>query len=164
MRAKAPSSAWISKTIAQRVEREYSTIFQENADLAELRTRQFLEASTLTRLFRESVYRAVDAFNQNAPWELQLAILDKGDRLVFNSDGRFTLSLTYRDHRVLCQAGGGSGGWLEPLVLEVYAGKVGLEFRQVGAMAETQPAILDEVQFMCSVIRMALDRQERSMC
>jgi len=159
MRKKLQSCAQRPEEIGKQIAGEFDGFFKVAARRVledEERARQ--TAETMETL-RSAIYRAVCGFNTRAPREFQLAILDRGDRLIFNSCGQFTLTLSYGMRQVMIEAEGESLRGMSTMVLDLWREDGALRFRAIPD-AEMFPApILTEDQFVCSVVRMACNRR-----
>jgi hypothetical protein len=159
MRKPSPSSAQTPDEVGKQVAGELKGAFlsaRQQIAAQRIEERSFLNT---TEQIRRALLRAVEVYNDHVPRELQLAVLDRGDRLIFNSLGEFTLTLTYGIHQLMIDATGGDAGGLSPMTLRVWRDKGDLHFHSVPDSPVFQKSILDEGEFVYSVLRMACSRR-----
>ena len=107
---------------------------------------------------REIIYQGVYGFNQNISDPCQLAILDRGDRLIFNSRGEFTLTVDYRQKQIIIHCAQEHDKEHGPSLVDVWTEGESLRFRPVPVISGSPELILDDVQFVQGLIRMACGR------
>lgn len=155
MRKRLLSSARLSANIGRLMAGEFTSVFHREAEKRLSQQDDDRRMAEVTGSLRHAVYETVDSFNRHLPWDFQLAVLDKGDRLVFNSLGEFTLTMHYGKGHLTMQPASGEGIAQDPMLVEVWLDEEGLRFRDCSAAdAEPRPP-LDQTTFLATVIRMA---------
>ncbi len=156
----ARSSAEIGKRIAGEMRQQFN--WSRGKEQAQyLTSKRLLDA--VTRL-RAALYEAVDGFNRQAPRSYQLALLNRGDRMIFNSLGRFTLTVMFDEDQVVIHPPPEDVAACAPMRLQILRSDSGFRFRaaQGSSLPSTfvsgpagDPSVLTELQFVDSVIRLA---------
>ena len=155
MRDRSDNSKQTAESIGEKVAAEFSNLFFHSATRISADRREQRRLVRQTLHIRTSILRAVDGYNERAPRSFQLAVLDRGDRLIFNSSGVFTLTLLYGVHQVMLDPTGEEVAGPVPLILEVWPKGDHLCFRSVPDSPLFPGPVISEDQFICSVIRLA---------
>jgi hypothetical protein len=156
MRNRLLSSARLSADVGRRIAGELQGVFARERELQLVKANEDRRLTELTGSLRHAVYEAVESFNLHSPWDFHLAVLDKGDRLIFNSLGEFTLTMRYGDGRLTMEQVVGGRMTGEAMVVEVWLTHDGLRFRDCSVLEEPAPSRnLDQVAFLARMIRMA---------
>ncbi len=161
MRRKLKRRAQSSEEVGQRIAGEMSQQFTVSLDkvLAQSLLKQRLLAARTS--LRTALYEAVEGFNGHAPWDYHLAVLNRGDRLLFKSFGQFTLTVTFGDDQVMIHprrdATTTDSG--SPTVVDVVRVDGSLRYCAERESALFATPVLTELQFVDGLIRMACDRR-----
>ena len=156
----ARSSAEIGKRIAGEMRHQFNSL-RGNERAQFLSRKRLLDA--VARL-RAALYEAVEGFNEQAPTNYHLALLNRGDRMIFNSLGRFTLTVMFDEDQVVIHPPPEDVVECEPLRLQILRSESGFRFRaaQGSSLPSTfvsghagDASVLTELQFVDSVIRLA---------
>ena len=179
MRSRLQRRAQSSEEVGQRIAGEMSQQFTTSLDkvVAQSLVKQRLLAARTS--LRTALYEAVEGFNGHAPWDYHLAVLNRGDRLLFNSFGQFTLTVTFGDDQVMIHpqqdpavrdaasdlASDAASDAVRqydsesPTVVDVVRVDGSLRYRAGGESALFQTPVLTELQFVDGLIRMACERR-----
>ena len=155
MRKRSESSTQIAANVGRLMAAEFQNVINHEEVQQSLRAiehRRFLE---LTGTLRSAIYASVDDFNRRMPKHFELIILDKGDHLVFNLLGKFTLMLTYGKGQVTIQPQGPHSSHDEPVSMEIEQEGDGLHFRDCSSRDRLSGRVVDQTAFLKMVIRMA---------
>lgn len=163
MLLKSKRRALEPEEVGKQIAEELREVFQENQAEARAEARECARVRETNLQIRMALVRAVDGYNDHAPPECHLAVLDRGDRLLFSAAGRFTLTLRYGTDRVMIESSGVEAHGVGPMTVAVWR-RVGerdggLQFRAVPDSPVFPWQIMNETQFMYSVLRMACDQQ-----
>lgn len=158
MRSHFLSSAQRPDEAGIRIAEEFKGFFAAARSWKAQRTLETQQRLSVTGTLRAAVYRSVNSYNERAPLEFQVVVLDRGDRLLFRVLGQLTLTLHYGSEQVMLEMSDGGAQAAKPMTLEVWRDGEGLRFRAVPDSDLFPAAILTEVQFVYSVIRMACSR------
>ena len=164
MRSKTQRSARSSEEVGRQIAGEMSEMFSVSLDRNLNQDLVKRRMSDAVSSLRAALYEAVEGFNGQAPWDYHLAVLNRGDRLLFNSFGQFTLTVTFGDDQVLIHPARDHGRGQSPMVVEILSDDGDLRYRgRVMPPAQQAPQpqlpvqtqVLTELQFVDSLIRMA---------
>jgi hypothetical protein len=108
---------------------------------------------------REGLFRVVRGFNVEVPDEYQVALVDRGDRLVFHAGERKTLTLIYGENSVVIEAKSDYPRLPVPMSLRIWREPGGeLLFRAVPDCPVFPKEIMTQAEFLTSVLRMACNQ------
>jgi hypothetical protein len=149
--------------VGKQIAGELREVFRRSQAPAKAEQQERARIREMHLQIRVALVKAVDGYNDHVPRESQLAVLDRGDRLLFSAGGRFTLTLRYGVDRVMIESNGVEAHGVGPMMVTVWrkSGRreSGLSFRAVPDSPVFPWEILDEKQFVYCVLRMACDQR-----
>jgi hypothetical protein len=108
---------------------------------------------------RQGLYGGVRGFNKGVPVELQMALLDRGDHVVFHAGDQRTLTLLYGKDCVVIESKSEYPRLPMPMSLQIWREAGGdLRFRAVPDSPVFPKEIMTQAEFLLSVLRMACNR------
>ncbi len=112
-----------------------------------------------TSALREGLFEVVRGFNLVAPLDFQVALVDRGNGLVFHAGDRKTLTLMYGEGRVVIESKSDYPRLQMPMSLRVWRAEDGeLRFRAVPDSPVFPRPVMKQVEFQASVLRMACNQ------
>jgi hypothetical protein len=157
MRWRLPSGGQSPEEVGRQIAAEVNVLLLPARARQEAEAREQRACRETVNQLRMALLRAVDSYNQEVPGPFHVAILDRGDRLLFNASGRFTLTLIYGMHQLQLEGRGEQTRRLLPMVVDMWRSDGALRFRSVPDSPYFAGPILSEDQFLQSVLRMACD-------
>jgi len=157
MRWRLPSGGKSPENVGRQVAEEVNVLFLPVRARKEAEQREQRTCREIVNQVRTALLRAVDSYNEEVPQPFHVAILDRGDRLLFNASGRFTLTLIYGMRQLKLEGRGEETRRFLPMVIDVWRSEGTLRFRSVPDSPVFPGSILSEDQFLQSVLRMACD-------
>jgi hypothetical protein len=158
MRTRLQRRARASEEVGKRIADEMKAVFVLHQQTAEqVANRRQVEAMVS---LRTALYEAVEGFNDQAPWAYHLAVLNRGDRLIFNSFGQFTLTVTLGESHVMIHRTPECARSEVPLpeapvIVNVVNVDGHTRYRAAAGSSALKGPVLTELQFVDSVIRLA---------
>lgn len=138
---------------------ELRTLFERTIAERSEREREREEREDWVMALRTGLFRVVSGFNVEVPEEFQMALLDRGDRMVFHAGDRKTLTLIYGNDCVVIESKSDYPRLPLPMSLRVWRGSGGdLRFRAVPDSPAFPKPIMTQAEFLSSVLRMACNR------
>ncbi len=163
MLRKSKSRAQEPEEVGKQIARELRQIFEKNQAGAKAEERECARMREINLRIRMALVRAVDGYNDHAPRKSHLAVLDRGDRLLFSAAGRVTLTLRYGSDEVVIESSGVEAHGVGPMAVAVWQGlnkrDRELRFQAVPDAPVFPWKILNERQFVYCVLRMACNHR-----
>ncbi len=143
------------RAVAVQLRTIYRQAFAERVE----REREQTQNEAWVCALRSGLFRAVRGFNVETPAEYQMALLDRGDRVVFHVGGQQTLTLIYGEDCVVIESKSEYPRLPMPMVLRVWRDLSGdLRFRAVPDSPVFAREIMTQAEFLLSVLRMACNQ------
>ena len=160
MRRNSQNATRIAEQAGHQIADELQDVFAAaNAGLTADKLREKQAAQRISSL-RNALYNAVAGFNDAAPWDFQLAVINRGDCLIFNSCGQFTLTVALGERQVMLCPNRDTSQFSAPIALDILREEDVLRFRVQSSQASSGP-VQTEREFLYNVIRMACHKQLR---
>jgi hypothetical protein len=141
------------------VAEQLRSLYRQSIAEQEAREREQTQTEEWVIALREGLFRAVRGFNVETPSQYQMALLDRGDRIVFHTGDHKTLTLIYGEDCVLVESKSQYPSLPMPMSLRVWRAPDGdLRFRAVPDAPVFPSEIMTQTEFMLSVLRMACNR------
>ncbi len=135
------------------------SLYRQSVEEQKAREREQMQTEEWVLALREGLFQAVRGFNVETPAQYQMALLDRGDRIVFHAGDRKTLTLIYGEDCVLVESKSDYPSLPMPMSLQVWREADGeLRFRAVPDAPVFPREIMTQTEFMLSVLRMACNR------
>ena len=145
----------VGQTLANQMRAMLQQAIAEDA----IRVRQHAHTEEWISVVRNGLYRGVCGFNVSVPAEFQMALVDRGDRMIFHSVGRMTLTLIYGSDCVVIESRSEYPRLPMPMSVQIWREANGsLRFRAVPDAPIFTKEIMTQAEFLASVLRMACNQ------